>query len=104
MTVRRAALVFDIWHDIVRYSFTYVVLLSVLLSAFSVIYYSHVNRQTTSELEILLTTKDELNIEWRNLLLEQNSLAEHSAIESKAKKLLKMKRPDATSEIIIDLP
>ena len=104
MTVRRAALVIDIWHDIVRYSFTYVVLLSVLLSAFSVIYYSHVNRQTTSELEVLLTTKDELNIEWRNLLLEQNSLAEHSAIESKAKKLLKMKRPDATSEIIINLP
>ncbi len=104
MTVRRTALVFDIWHDIIRNSFTYVVLLSVLLSAFSVIYYSHVNRQATSELEVLLTKKDELNIEWRNLLLEQNSLAEHSAIESKAKKLLKMKRPDATSEIIINLP
>lgn len=104
MTVRRAALVFDIWHDIVRYSFTYVVLFSVLLSAFSVIYYSHVNRQATSELEIMLTTKDELNIEWRNLLLEQNSLAEHSAIESKAKKLLNMKRPDTSSEIIISLP
>jgi len=104
MTARRVALVFDIWHDIVRYSFTYIVLLGVLLSAFAVIYYSHVNRQTTSELEILLTARDELNIEWRNLLLEQNSLAEHSAIESKAEKLLKMKRPDANSEIIINLP
>lgn len=104
MSVRGSALVFDIWHDIVRYSFTYIVLISVLFSAFAVIYYSHVNRQTTSELEILLTVKDELNIEWRNLLLEQNSLAEHSAIESKAKKLLKMKRPDANSEIIINLP
>ena len=104
MSVRKSALVFDIWHDIVRFGFTYIVLLSVLLSAFSVIYYSHVNRQATSELEILLSVKDELNIEWRNLLLEQNSLAEHSAIESKAKKLLKMKRPDANSEIIINLP
>lgn len=104
MAVRRAALVFDIWHDIVRYSFTYIVLLSVLLSAFSVIYYSHANRQTISELEILLTTRDELNIEWRNLLLEQSSLAEHSAIESKAKRFLKMKRPDIESEIIINLP
>lgn len=104
MTVRKSALVFDIWYDIVRYSFTYFVLLSVLLSAFSVIYYSHVNRQATSELEILLTTRDELNTEWRNLLLEQNSLAEHSAIETKAKKLLNMKRPDTASEIIITLP
>ncbi|MBU2894844.1 cell division protein FtsL [Colwellia sp. D2M02] len=103
MTARKAALVFDIWHDIVRYSMTYILLLLVVISAFSVIYYSHVNRQSTSQLEVLLTKKDELNTEWRNLLLEQNSLAEHSAIESKAKKLLQMKRPDVNSEVIISL-
>lgn len=97
------ALVFDIWQDIVRYSVTYILLLFVVMSAFSVIYYSHINRQTTSELEVLLSKKDELNIEWRNLLLEQSSLAEHSAIESKAKNLLQMKRPDVNSEVIITL-
>ncbi|MCP4987356.1 MAG: cell division protein FtsL [Colwellia sp.] len=97
------ALVFDIWQDIVRYSVTYILLLFVVMSAFSVIYYSHVNRQTTSELEVLLSKKDELNIEWRNLLLEQNSLAEHSAIESKAKKRLNMKRPEGDSEVIVSL-
>ncbi len=97
------ALVFDIWQDIVRYSVTYILLLFVVISAFSVIYYSHVNRQTTSELEVLLSKKDELNIEWRNLLLEQNSLAEHSAIESKAKKRLNMKRPEGDSEVIVSL-
>jgi cell division protein FtsL len=73
------------------------------MSAFSVIYYSHINRQTISELEVLLSKKDELNIEWRNLLLEQSSLAEHSAIESKAKKLLDMKRPNANLEVIVTL-
>lgn len=103
MTARKAALVFDIWHDLVRHSMTYILLLLVVISAFSVIYYSHVNRQSTSQLEVLLTEKDELNTEWRNLLLEQNSLAEHSAIESKAKKLLQMKRPDVNSEVIISL-
>jgi cell division protein FtsL len=97
------ALVFDIWQDIVRYSVTYILLIFVVISAFSVIYYSHVNRQTTSELEILLSQKDELNIEWRNLLLEQSSLAEHSAIESKAKNLLDMKRPNGNSEVIVTL-
>jgi len=76
----------------------------VVASAFSVIYFTHLNRQATSELEVLLTQKDELDIEWRNLLLEQNSLDEHSAIEAKAKKVLKMKRPDAESEVIIKLP
>jgi len=97
------ALVFDIWQDIVRYSVTYILLLFVVMSSFSVIYYSHINRQKTSELEVLLTKQDELNIEWRNLLLEQSSLAEHSAIESKAKKQLDMKRPNANSEVIVTL-
>lgn len=104
MPVRRAALALDIWQDIVRHSISYVLLVAVVISAFSVIYYTHVNRQTTSELEVLLSKKDELNIEWRNLLLEQNSLAEHSAIESKAEKLLNMKRPDSQTEVIINLP
>ncbi|AAZ26922.1 MULTISPECIES: cell division protein FtsL [Colwellia] len=97
------ALVFDIWQDIVRYSVTYILLLFVVMSSFSVIYYSHINRQTTSELEVLLSQKDDLNIEWRNLLLEQSSLAEHSAIESKAKNLLDMKRPNGNSEVIVTL-
>lgn len=100
---RKKVLVVDIWQDILRYFVSYLLLMMVVISAFSVIYYTHVNRQTTSDLELLLTEKDELDIEWRNLLLEQNSLAEHSEIESKAKKLLNMKRPDANSEIIITL-
>jgi cell division protein FtsL len=104
MAVRKSALALDIWHDLIRYSLTYVLLLLVVASAFAVVYYSHVNRQTTSDLEVLLTEKDTLNTEWRNLLLEQNSLAEHSAIESKSKKLLQMKRPDVKSEVIINLP
>jgi len=96
-------LALDIWQDIVQHFVSYILLLFVVISAFSVIYYTHMNRQTTSTLEQLYTQRDELDIEWRNLLLEQNSLAEHSAIESRAKKLLNMKRPDAESEIIITL-
>lgn len=100
---RKSVLTLDIWQDILQYFVSYILLALVVISAFSVIYYTHVNRQTTSELELLFTQRDELDIEWRNLLLEQNSLAEHSAIESKAKKFLNMKRPDTHSEIIITL-
>jgi len=103
VTPRKKVLAVDIWQDVLQHFVSYLLLAMVVISAFSVIYYTHVNRQTTSELELLLTERDELDIEWRNLLLEQNSLAEHSAIESKAKKLLNMKRPDANSEIIITL-
>jgi cell division protein FtsL len=93
-----------IWADIRHYIWNYILLAALLMSAFSVIFFTHMNRQTTSELEQLLSERDELDIEWRNLLLEQNSLAEHSEIESKAKKFLKMKRPDGKSEVVIKLP
>jgi len=96
-------LVFHVWQDIMRFKITYMLVFFVIISAFSVVYYSHINRQTTSDLEVLLARKDELNIEWRNLLLEQNSLAEHSVIESKAKRQLNMRRPESVSEIIVNL-
>lgn len=94
----------DIWQDIAGHLLTYVMLFLVILSAFSVIYFTHLNRQTTSRIEVLLTERDALENEWRNLILEQNSLAEHSAIESQAQKQLNMTRPDANSEVIIKLP
>ena len=100
---RKFVLTQDIWQDILQNFVSYILLALVVISAFSVIYYTHVNRQTTSKLEQLFTQRDELDIEWRNLLLEQSSLAEHSAIENKANKLLNMKRPDTKSEIIITL-
>jgi cell division protein FtsL len=104
MASAKIALSLEIWQDIKRYLVTYVLLLVVIASSFGVIYFTHLNRQATAQLELLLTQRDELDIEWRNLLLEQNSLAEHSVIESKAQKLLQMNRPSANTEIIIKLP
>ena len=104
MVDKKSFLVSDIWQDIKQYGMSYILLFLIVLSAFSVVYFTHLNRQSTSAAETLLTTRDDLDIEWRNLLLEQSSLAEHSTIESKAKKALKMKRPDSTEEVIITLP
>lgn len=103
MSSNKVILVFDIVQDIKRYFVTYFLLILVVASAFSVIYFTHMNRQTTSELEVLLTQRDKLDIEWRNLIIEQNSLSEHSAIETKAQKQLNMQRPTISSEIIIKL-
>ncbi|OKY26470.1 MULTISPECIES: cell division protein FtsL [Thalassotalea] len=99
----KVVLAFEVWHDIKQHIWMYLLLLAVVFSAFTVIYFTHLNRQSTSHLEVLLTERDELDIEWRNLLLEQNSLAEHSSIESKAEKLLNMEKPSADNEIIIRL-
>jgi len=103
MGKQRIALTVEIWRDIKRYLAFYLLLVLVVISAFAVIYFTHVNRQATSQVEQLLAERDELDIEYRNLLLEQSSLAEHSDIESKAKKRLQMKRPAAQDEIVIRL-
>ena len=93
----------EIWRDVVSNFWSYLLLVLAMASAFSVIYFTHLNRQTTTELELLLTERDELDIEYRNLILEQNALAETSEIEAKAEKQLSMKRPDAQSEVYIRL-
>ena len=103
MSSSKVVLALELWHDIQRYIMVYILLVLVVASAFMVIYFTHVHRQSTSSLEVLLSEKDELDIEWRNLLLEQNSLAEHSTIESKATKMLNMTKPTSQSEIIINL-
>jgi len=103
MSNPKVILAFELWHDIRRYFVVYLLLISVVVSAFFVIYFTHVHRQSTSHLEVLLSDKDKLDIEWRNLLIEQNSLAEHSSIESKASKILDMTMPSSESEIIINL-
>ena len=103
MAVNKTVLVVDILQDLQRHIVTYVLLMLVVISAFSVIYFTHLNRQSTSSLEVLLTERDELDIEWRNLLLEQNSLAEHSAIESKAINRLQMKHPSVGSEVVVKI-
>ncbi|EEZ42511.1 putative cell division protein FtsL [Photobacterium damselae subsp. damselae CIP 102761] len=42
-----------------------------------------------------------MDIEWRNQLLEENALAEHSRIERLAEQELKMERPTTTNEVVI---
>ena len=73
MSTPKVILAFDIWHDIRRHFLVYVLLMLVVVSAFSVIYFTHVNRQTTSELEQLLTERDELDIEWRTYYLNRTA-------------------------------
>ncbi|TLU66720.1 cell division protein FtsL [Thalassotalea litorea] len=104
MADKNQGLVTQIWQDICQFKMTYGLMIALLISAFSVIYFTHLNRQTTTELDQLLSQKDQLNIQWRNLILEQSALAEHSEIEQKAQSFLMMTRPLAKDEKIIKIP
>lgn len=73
----------------------------ILASALSVVYITHDTRQQIVKQEQLLTEREGYDVEWRNQILEENSLAEHSRIERLAETELKMQRPSADSEVVI---
>lgn len=74
---------------------------AILLSALSVVYVTHESRQLIAQQEKLLMQRENYDVEWRNQILEENSLAEHSRIERLAETELKMQRPSVNNEIVI---
>jgi len=66
----------------------------VLASSLGVVYAKHESRKLFVELDKLKKDRDEMNVEWGRLQLEQSTLATHSRIERTAKKRLGMITPE----------
>lgn len=81
-----------------------VLLLACILSALAVVQMSHLNRQLTIQQELNYSQRDQLDTEWRNLLLEQRALAEHSRVEEIARRQLNMQRPTGNRDVTVTLP
>ena len=80
---------------------SFLLTVAILISAFTLIVMSHEQRQLYADLEKLQQQRDELDIEWRRLRLEQRVMAEHSRLESIARNKLGMKNLDLKSERIV---
>ena len=76
--------------DLTRNKLRVLLYLMVITSAMAVTLSSHHNRQQVIALEDLMQEKDELDVEWRNLVLEQRALTEHNRIENLVEKQLEM--------------
>ena len=71
-----------------------------VVSATALIYTKHESRKLFVELEQLTDERDELNIEWGQLQIEQSTWATHARIEQVAAEKLELTRPD-THEIYV---
>lgn len=80
-----------------------VMLVLIFASAMGVVFTTHHTRQAITEKDQALEERDHLDNEWRNLILEETALAEHSRVQEMAKNDLQMKRPDADKEVVIEL-
>jgi cell division protein FtsL len=68
---------------------------AVLGSSLGVIYAKHEARNRFNELQKLTRTRDDLDIEWGQLQIEQSTLARHGRVEQAARDDLHMTIPQA---------
>jgi cell division protein FtsL len=75
-----------------------------VLSAIALVYTKHESRKLFVELEQLTQERDELNIEWGQLQIEQSTWAQHARIEQVASDDLSLVRPQTTEIFVIERP
>ena len=73
----------------------------VLVSAIGVVATKHQSRKLFVELEALNQERDELNIDWGRLQLEQSTWSTHGRIEQVARERLDMHLPMQAETIIV---
>ena len=78
-------------------------LIAIFASAMGVVLTTHMSRQAITKKDMALVEREQLDDEWRNLMLEETALAEHSRVQASAIKELDMKRPDSDKEVVISL-
>jgi cell division protein FtsL len=73
-----------------------------VLSAMAIVYTKHEARKLFVELEELTHERDDLNIEWGQLQIEQSTWATHARIEKVATDDLSLVRPAAEEIFVIE--
>ncbi|WP_159565302.1 cell division protein FtsL [Budvicia diplopodorum] len=98
----RHSLVSTIGDDLLRFAKLPMLLtVLILVSAIAVVLSSHRTRLLTAEREQLILEREALEIEWRNLILEENALADHSRVERLASEKLQMQHVTPDQEQIV---
>jgi cell division protein FtsL len=74
---------------------------AVLGTSLGVIYAKHEARNRFYELQQLIRVRDDLDIEWGQLQIEQSTLARHGRVEQAARDQLRMTIPQASDLRIV---
>ena len=86
----------------VPFSLALALVIAVVISAIAVVYTKHESRKYFIELQEVSHERDELNIEWGRLQIEQSTFATHSRVERVATKELALSRPELTDVYVIN--
>ena len=83
------------WHMTVA-----MLMLAIVLTAFSIVYSRDLNRRLYSEMQVLHQQRDNLHVEWGQLLLEQSAWATQARIQHAAQSDLRMKQPTEQTMVV----
>ena len=73
----------------------------IIVTAVTVVTTAHHTRLLTAQREQMVLERDALEIEWRNLILEENALGDHSRVERIATEKLQLQHVDPSQENIV---
>lgn len=73
----------------------------IIVTAVTVVTTAHHTRLLTAQREQMVLERDALDIEWRNLILEENALGDHSRVERIATEKLQLQHVDPSEENIV---
>jgi cell division protein FtsL len=83
-------------------SWMVLLLLAVIASGIGVVYAKHSSRRLFVTKEALRQERDNLDIEWGRLQIEQSTWASPARIERVAREQLKMRMPEAKAIVVIE--
>ena len=101
---RQPKLFNEIFAGLLAKKLTGFLLICILFSALAVVQVTFLSRQQVIEQDKLLQQRDELDLQWRYLLVEEEFYSQHARIEEVATTQLKMKRPTSKDEQVVVLP
>lgn len=73
----------------------------VLLTAIGVVYAKYASRRHFVELQELLVQRDQVEVEWGRLQLEQSTWATNVRVDNTARRKLQMRLPGADQVVVI---
>ena len=103
MSAPNANLLYLIAADLRKNFFSVLLGIMIVCSAIYNIYITHETRGLVTQIERLSQEQDNLMIEWRNLLIEEHTLDEHSRIRRIALKKLSMSQVTKNNSVLVEL-
>jgi cell division protein FtsL len=78
-----------------------VMVLTVVISAIANVYAKHESRKSFTELQVLTSERDQLEVEWGKLQIEQGTWSTYARVEQLARKQMHMRIPEPEQTMLI---